>query len=129
MDQKVIDEYYMQQAGNGLVAYAGPKYQKGNGFSFSRILQRLKPALKYIGRYGLRALTNIGQDILEGQNIGESSKKHIKDTTKRIMGDASEYLDNQKGTGNRKSIKVNKKLRLNKTETKQKRKGAIKNIQ
>jgi len=95
------NSYYCQQAGNGYAVYIGLKYQRGNGF-FGKIFKKLRPALKYLGKEGLQTLSNIGREIIDGDNLEETAKKHISRTGKRIastmLDKADEYLSQQKGS-------------------------------
>ena len=127
MDQQVIDNFYEKQAGDGLVAYSGPKYQQGYGLNFGRILRVLKPAFRYIGRHGLRTLTNIGRDLLEGENFAETTKSHLKNTGKRIAGEmldkTESYLDQ---SGGRIILKRRKKYKSRKIAVKKRHSKPVK---
>lgn len=116
--------YYVEQAGSGYVAYSGSRYQNGNGI-FGKILKQLKPAIKYLGRQGLKTVSSIGRDLLNGENFIESAKSNLLNTGRNIMSDAidkaEEYAD-QTGNGlKRKRVSkkwksvVSKKKTVNKT--------------
>src|SRR5882762_4621808 len=100
MENPYVD-YYINQAGTGISGFVGTRYQRGNGF-FGRIFRKIKPALKYITKKGIRAAANIGQDILDGENFTESSKKHFENTARLMAQDGINKLHeiaDQKGSG------------------------------
>jgi hypothetical protein len=93
--------YYIEQAGSGISGYSGSRYQHGYGF-LGKIFKKLKPALKYFGREGIKTASAIGRDLLNGENFIESAKANIVNTGKNIMTDAigraEEYVK-QNGNG------------------------------
>jgi hypothetical protein len=93
--------YYVDQAGSGYAAYSGARYQNGNGF-LGKILKKFKPALRYIGRQGLKTVSSIGRDLLNGENFIESAKANFTNTGKNILSDAIDRADKyveQNGNG------------------------------
>lgn len=93
--------YYVDQAGSGYAAYSGARYQNGNGF-LGKIFKKFKPALKYLGRQGLKAVSSIGRDLLNGENFIESAKVNLENTGKNIISDALDRVDKyveQNGNG------------------------------
>ncbi len=92
--------YYVKQAGSGISGFSGSRYQRGNGF-FGKILKHLKPALRYIGRQGLKTATSIGRDLLNGENFVNSAKSNLRNTGNTILNDALDKADELvKQTGN-----------------------------
>ena len=98
--------YYLNQAGSGLSAFEGVRYQRGNGF-FGRLLSgAILPALRFLGRKALSTGVEVGMDALDGNNIKESikrrSKKAAKDVASTALNRAQRYV--QTGRGKRLSI-------------------------
>ncbi len=93
--------YYIEQAGSGISGYSGSRYQHSNGF-LGKIFKKLKPALKYFGREGIKTASAIGRDFLNGENFIESVKANLVNTGRNIMTDAigraEEYVK-QNGKG------------------------------
>lgn len=92
-------KYYCIQAGSGISGYAGSKYQRGNGW-FNNLFKKLKPALKYVGKEGLKTLTSIGRDVISGENFSETSQKHLKASGKRVASKAFDEIDKFANKGN-----------------------------
>src|SRR6266705_1826271 len=84
--------YYCKQAGSGIAGYAGSRYQRGGGF-FGKIFKKLTPAIKYIARKGLKAVSSVGRDVLNGENLVESLKDNLTSTGKDIAFDALNKVD------------------------------------
>jgi hypothetical protein len=118
--------YYVEQAGSGYAVYSGTRYQNGNGF-FGKILKQLKPAIKYLGRQGLKTVSSIGRDLLNGENFVESAKSNLLNTGRNIMSDAidkAEKYAEQTGNGlkrkrvyKRRSTLVKKKIVKKRSKT------------
>jgi len=111
--------HYVNQAGTGYAGsvYTGHRYQNGNGFGFfGKILKHLKPALKYIGREGLKTAASIGRDVLNGDNFVEAAKANLVNTGKNILRraiDKSDEYVSQNGRG----VKRRKKAYKSKKDT------------
>jgi len=106
MDNPYSD-YFMKQAGSGLVSYSGHRYQSGNGI-FGKILKNLKPALKYIASRGWEAFNTIGSEVLSGKTLSEAGTNQLLRTADTIAGDVKEKLSSirkQKGLGNKRKLK------------------------
>jgi len=93
--------YYLNQAGSGLSAFEGVRYQRGNGF-FGRLLSgAILPALRFLGRKALSTGVDVGMDALEGNNIKESikrrSKKAAKDVASAALNRAQRYVQTGRG--------------------------------
>ena len=86
--------YYINQAGNGLPYFSGSPYQRGYGLGgvfrniFKWIMpivgQHALPVAKSVGKELLRTATNIAQDTLDGEEIGTSTKKRLRESIKNI---------------------------------------------
>jgi hypothetical protein len=118
-------DYYVNQAGNGLPGFSGPRFQKGYGF-FSMLKRWGVPLLKYIGKSALQTGVNIGSDILDGKQVRESAKKQLVSTGRSMASDAvaraRKYV--QTGTGKkRRKQKYSKKKRTKKGAIGKKGKG------
>ena len=109
-----MDEYYINQAGNGLSVFQGSPYQRGYGW-FGRLIKGLNvlPILKYIGKKVFEGGVNISKDIMSGESIKDSAKQQLKTTTSDIVGDIFDKIA-QKGKGNkrrRRTLKFKNKRR------------------
>jgi hypothetical protein len=102
MSSKQYVDYYVNQAGSGIAAYSGTRYQKGNGF-FGRIITSLIPVLKSAGKFfakkALKTGVNIGSDLLGGENFKISVKKRLKSTGLELAEDALDRIRNMKQSG------------------------------
>ncbi len=120
--------YYIEQAGSGISGYSGSRYQHGNGF-LGKIFKKLKPALKYFGREGIKTASAIGKDLLNGENFIESAKANLVNTGKNIMTDAisraEEYVK-QNGKGLKRKRVYKKKVVKHRKVVKKKSTKSIK---
>lgn len=144
-----FEDYYAKQSGGGV--YEGPLWQDGGaikgfrgrdlqygtGFgAFGRILFRwAKPLLlesaKYLGRQGLKAGVNIGNDVLAGEDIKGSVSNRLKETGTQIASDAAEVVKKKlKGRGKmnkmarkRRSRRINKKPVIRRKQTVRRRRS------
>ncbi|GFU57489.1 uncharacterized protein F54H12.2 [Trichonephila clavipes] len=72
------EDYFIDQAGNGLSYYQGQSFQKGYGIGgwFKRLFRSALPFLsrgaKSVGKEVLRTGAQIANDLLEGRNLQES---------------------------------------------------------
>lgn len=100
MDNPYI-EYYERQAGSGISGYAGNRYHNGRGI-FGKILKKIAPALKYIGRQGWNTLKNMSSDFISGQPLAEAGKNSLIRTTQNVLNDANQKIEEykKKQTGN-----------------------------
>jgi hypothetical protein len=94
---KLYTDYYVKQAGNGLPAFVGTRYQRGHGLGSilrkitSIALPILKKGASLVGKQAIRTGMNIATDAMQGQNI--------KQTIKRRMSQGLKDLVTQKGRG------------------------------
>ncbi|GFV77441.1 uncharacterized protein F54H12.2 [Trichonephila clavipes] len=83
---KQYEDYFVNQAGNGLSYYQGQSFQKGYGIGgwFKRLFRSALPFLsrgaKSVGKEVLRTGTQIANDLLEGRNLQESAEERAKET-------------------------------------------------
>lgn len=129
--------YYLNQAGSGLSAFEGVRYQRGNGF-FGRVLSgAILPALRFLGRKALSTGVDVGMDVLDGNNIKESIKKRSKKAAKDVASTASTRAQRyvQTGRGQRlstlmsnvKPLKRRKSIKRSKVKKKPQKKSESKN--
>lgn len=97
------ESYYLEQAGSGVVAYTGTRYQKGNGF-FGRLISGFAlPLLKYFGKQGLETVGNIVTDIKENPetSIKDILKRQSKTSLAKVTDDganrAKKFIQTGKG--------------------------------
>lgn len=104
----VFEEYYTQQAGNGLSYYRGVPLQKGAGLggvfkSFYRmILPLFKSGAKAVGKQALRSGIDIANDVLQGKEIKTSAKERAKEASKLLTGKAADKVKTMVGGHKRK---------------------------
>lgn len=104
------EKYYLNQAGSGIAAYTGIRYQKGNGF-FGRLISGFAlPLLKYFGKQGLEAVGNIVTDIKANpdSNIKDILKRQAKSTLSKVTEDGANRTKKFIQTG--KGVKKNKRV-------------------
>ncbi|GFX57118.1 uncharacterized protein F54H12.2 [Trichonephila clavipes] len=109
---KQYEDYYVNQAGNGLSYYQGQSFQKGSGIGgwFKRLFRTALPFLtrgaKSVGKEVLKTGTQIVNDLLEGQNLEDAAKHRTKETGRKLAREAIKKADDMLGQG--KSIKERK---------------------
>jgi hypothetical protein len=136
----MYNQHYLEQAGSGIAGFAGHRYHVGKGFG--KVLKKLMPALKYIGRQGWDAFKTMGRDVMSGENLATAGQNTLINTAQNILNDASTKLNNYKktkqtGSGKRKrkqSFEVKSKKRkvskkVYKTQRRVKRKVKRKKVQ
>lgn len=105
-------DYYLsqaQQTGHGLPGFIGTPYQRGAGLgSFFKNLFRIilpigKSAIKSIGREALAAGANIASDVLEGKDVGNAAKMHLRDATANTLRKGARAIQRGSGVGKRPS--------------------------
>ncbi|GFT67817.1 uncharacterized protein F54H12.2 [Trichonephila clavipes] len=70
---KQYEDYYVNQAGNGLSYYQGQPFQKGYGIGVN--------------------------DLLEGQNLEDAAKHRTKETGRKLAREAIKKADDMLGQG------------------------------
>ena len=79
-------EYYQQQAGTGIAAYGGVRYQRGHGF-FGRLLSKaVYPLLRFFGKQAVGTAANIASDVILNKiNIKDSANKRLALKLEKIL--------------------------------------------
>ena len=79
--KSLYEEYYINQAGNGMPVFQGSRGQRGHGFGsvLSGLFRSAMPMLKRIGKQGLITAASIASDVLGGQNFGDSTRARVRD--------------------------------------------------
>lgn len=95
------------QRGGAIRGFAGQEYQLGGKWNFGQFLWRhAKPLLSYLGKKALSTGVSIGQDVMEGQDIGQAAKKRVTSAGKDVAVDALDRMKTKIQTGKgRKRIK------------------------
>lgn len=96
--------YYSNQAGSGLQGFTGAKYQHGRGFMGRLFRSTILPALKFLGKRGLKTGADLATDVLAGEDFKVSAKKRLKETGLDVL-DAAASSAKKKMTGGRKKRK------------------------
>ncbi|GFU57452.1 uncharacterized protein F54H12.2 [Trichonephila clavipes] len=110
---KQYEDYFVNQAGNGLSYYQGQSFQKGYGIGgwFKRLFRSALPFLsrgaKSVGKEVLRTGAQIANDLLEGRNLQESAEERAKETGRILAKKAIKKADDMLGKG--KAYKKKKK--------------------
>jgi hypothetical protein len=120
-NQELLD-YYLNQAGSGIVGYSGVRFQRGNGW-FSRILSNtIIPIGKFLGKKALKTGMNIGSDLLKGENLKSSIKNQLKSTGMEVAEEALDKIRRfrQTGTGKSKRRRKSRKKSYKKSSKKSK---------
>lgn len=121
-DYNVWLSYYGNQAlqtGYGIEGYRGTPYQRGAGLgSFFKALFRMavpviKSVSKQVGKHALSAGANVMSDLVRGEPVYESVKKHSRAETSKLLKEAGQHLQDGEGLGKvintqQKSINTNK---------------------
>jgi hypothetical protein len=119
-------QYYMNQAGTGLVHFEGSEYQRGHGFFGNIFSTFLKPLGKYFAKKAISTGVSLGTDYLANKNMKESVKERLKQTGNDVLEDALNRAKTFAQTGKgrkRKRIKrkSGRKIFLNLNAVKSKR--------
>ena len=115
-----MEEYYVNQAGNGIPiqVFYGTRSQRGNGF-FGRLISRtVLPLLRYLGTKAFETGKNMYEDFKSGIDLGDSFKNRGLDTLQTIVNDGIQTI-RQKGNGikrtrSRRSVQSKKRSRRSK---------------
>jgi hypothetical protein len=114
---KSFEDYYNQQAGNGLSFYQGSQQQQGHGLGgFFRSLFRaavplLKSGAKAVGKQVLRSGVDLAQDALQGKNLKDSATQRLKEAGSVLTDKAGAKIKTMLGGGRRRRRKGLKKKR------------------
>ena len=80
---KMYEDYYLNQSGQGLPAFAGTRYQRGHGLgNMLRTLARvavplLKKGVKTVGKQAWRTGMALAGDLMQGQNVKKAAKRRM----------------------------------------------------
>ena len=127
--------HYVKQAqyGGSLPGFAGMRFQRGHGFFkklFSGITTFAKDLLPSLAKRALPSAINLAQDVMAGENLGQSAKKRLVEAGKNVADETLDKLKNrlQSGSGIRMRIlrKRNYLNKLLKKKTYKKKKKLIK---
>ena len=112
-NQKLYEDYYFSQSGNGIPIFIGGRSQKGHGIGsfFSGLGRMVLPWIKTGGkallREGLSTGLQVANEALSGRNIGESLRDHSKAAGQRLLQSAAAHMrSNQSGSGVRRKRKA-----------------------
>ncbi len=101
--QDHITEFYLHQAGGGQY-YAGSSFQKGHGIGswlgglFRTVLPLLKSGAKAVGKEAARAGAHVLADVVSGDPVGESAKRHAGEAVQNLKRKAAAAMS---GSGRR----------------------------
>ena len=96
--------YYNNQVGSGLAGFQGVRFQRGHGF-FGRIFSGIGNFVKQLApsliKRTLPSAIGLAQDVMEGENFGQSTKKRLIEAGKNAADETLEQLKTriQKGSG------------------------------
>lgn len=101
--------YYLNQVGSGLTAYEGLPYQRGHGFFGNLFSSIIKPLGRWLLPRALDAGGKIGADLMRGENVGQSLKRHLADTAGEALdagaARAKKFLQTGQGVRRRRTRK------------------------
>jgi len=112
--REMYQDYFMQR-GNGLPIFVGSRGQRGHGLGsilsgfFRTAFPLLKRGLAIFGKHVLRTGAKIANDVADGENFGESSKKRFKETINEVVPG----LIDQSGSGRRRRRRWPQKRKKN----------------
>jgi hypothetical protein len=98
-NQQIYDEYYFNQAGNGLPVFMGTKLQRGHGIGnlLSGLFRAATPLLKKgamaLGKRALKTGMKIAGDAIQGKNIKQAAKRHLMDTGTELVTSAFHHIE------------------------------------
>jgi hypothetical protein len=98
LSQKEWGLYYGNQKGGLLVGFKGQPYQRGAGLGnilkglFRMVMPLAKGAAKAVGLQALESGRNVASDVLKGQNVNQSFKKHGKVAAGKLIKRAQNGL-------------------------------------
>ena len=130
------DDYYKNQAGNGMTFYRGHRYQRGRGW-FGRLYSgAVLPLLRYLGKKALSTGVDVVRDVVGGQNFKTSVKSRTRKAAVDAVNDGFDKLQSGKGikrkrpatkkTSSKKTTDCPKKIKIAKKTCVQPKKTPIK---
>lgn len=124
-----MDSYYAQQSGTGVGGFSGIRYQKGDGF-FGRlisgtVLPLIKKMLPYLGKTALNTGIDIVRDVSQGEKIGSSVKRRLRDTAEHLSDKAMAKVKEFTGSGSKRRRKSNKRKKKSSVKSNLRRKPSV----
>jgi len=110
----MYEDYFMQRGGASPI-FIGSRGQRGHGLGsilsgfFRTAFPLLKRGLAIFGKHALRTGAKIANDVADGENFGESSKKRFKETINEVVPG----LIDQSGSGKRRRRRCPQKQKKN----------------
>jgi hypothetical protein len=108
VDTKLLRDHFLrQQRGGNIAGYRCARFQRGYGIggifkSLARYaIPLFKQGAKIVGKRALQAATEVGQDVLQGKNVGESVKTHEGEIVKDFAEQGARTLLRQTGHGSK----------------------------
>lgn len=108
------EDYYLNQSGNGMSVFHGARMQRGHGLGsflsglFRNAWPLIKTGAKAFGKQFLRTGLQIANDVVEGQELKDSSKRRIPEGIKAFT--SSSDFTNQSGSGRKRRKRSLKRL-------------------
>jgi hypothetical protein len=130
--KSLYEEYYVNQAGNGMPVFQGSRGQRGHGFGsvLGGLFRSAMPMLKRIGKQGLITAASIASDVLGGKNFGDAARSRVRDGINTFL--EPEQFSEQTGGGRRRTYKrktyrtkLPTKKRQKSNSSSRKRKGSV----
>lgn len=93
-DPKLYENYYVNQAGNGLPVFSGARVQRGHGLGniFSGLVKAAMPlvksGVKALGKHGLKTGIQIAEDVLSGQKPKRAIQRRTKKAGSQLLDSA-----------------------------------------
>ena len=115
------EDYYLKQSGSGMPVFQGSRMQRGHGLGsilsgfFRSAWPLIQTGAKAFGKQVLRTGLQIANDVSEGRNFKESSKRRIPEGIKAF---ASSYDFNTQGGSGGRRRKRRRKRSTTKTQSK-----------
>jgi len=131
-DNKLYEDYYYNQVGNGLPVFVGGRNYRGNGLGnlLGGIGRAIVPLLKRGGKAllkeGARTGMQMAQDVLSGQSLGTSFNQRASQAGKRLFRQAVDSVRGAGGQPTRKRIKPTTPRRRKQTPKKKRSGGRTK---
>lgn len=102
------EEYYTNQAGNGLSYYRGIPLQRGSGLGgifrsmFRMAVPLFKKGAKALGKQFLRTGVEVANDVIQGKDVKSAVKQRAKEAGKSLTDKAANKVKNMIGSGQHK---------------------------
>lgn len=101
------DDYYMEQAGNGLSVYRGIQNMKGHGIGsflgglFRSVIPLLRSGARTVGRQALKTTANVLGDMVEHRPFKESLKHRMNEAGDTLQHKLTSKIQKMSGSGNK----------------------------